>query len=176
MIETYKDIPSFEGHYQASNLGNIKSIKKINGHVVLSPKIDAYGYCEVGLWVKGKVLYRKVHKLVAQTFLENPDNKPQVNHKNFIRTDNKLSNLEWATPQEDADHRAKNNRFIKGDKHYAYGKYGANSKTAKLVLDIQTGIFYDCVKEAADAKNEKYKTLVGKLSGNDNNNTSLRYV
>jgi len=142
----------------------------------MSPKLSKCGYQELALKVNGKKIYYLVHRLIALLYLPNTLNLPQVNHIDANKKNNVVSNLEWATPQEDANHRAINNLTPKGEKHYAYGKFGANHKSAKIVLDTDTGIFYDCVKDAADAKNQKYKTLVGKLSGNDRNNTSLIYA
>ncbi len=176
LIEEYKEIAGFEGRYQVSNTGKIRSIAKLGKWHLLSLRTDVYGYAEVCLWMKRKVFYKKVHRLVAEAFIPNPENKPQVNHIDTDKKNNIYYNLEWATPQEDADHRLLNNLQPKGKNHYAFGKFGANHKSAKVVLDLNTGIFYDCVQDAATAKNIKYKTLIGKLCGNDNNNTSLIYV
>jgi hypothetical protein len=175
-IEKFKEISNFMGRYQISNFGTVKSFAKNREGSILWQRIDKYGYNEVCLWMKQKVYYKKVHRLVAEAFLKNNENKTEVNHLDTIKTNNKVSNLEWATSQENSDHKLINNLQPKGESHYAFGKFGANHKSAKLVLDDATGIFYECVKEAAIAKGVKYKTLVGKLCGNDNNNTTLRYV
>lgn len=175
-IELFKEIPFFEGRYEISNMGRIRSRAKKGKLHFLALRIDTDGYNEVCLWLNRKVHYKKVHRLVAEAFIPNHENKPQVNHIDANKKNNIVSNLEWATPQEDANHRVKNGLQSKGEKHYAYGKFGANHKSAKIVLDTDTGIYYDCVKDAADAKCQKYKTLVGKLSGNDRNNTSLIYA
>ncbi len=176
MLEEYKVIPGYEGRYEISNFGRIRSNAKEGKWKHLWLRINVYGYNEVCLWLKRKVFYKRVHRLVAEAFIHNPDNKPQVNHIDSNKLNNHYLNLEWATPMEDAIHRLKNELQPKGKKHYAYGKFGAAHKSAKIVLDTATGIFYDCVQDAAFAKGIKYKTLVGMLSGGDNNHTSLIYA
>jgi len=178
----WKDINGYEGHYKVNINGDVMSFKRFNktGNksdvFILKPKIDAYGYHEVSLFIGGKVKCMKIHRLVAIAFIENPQNKPQVNHIDANKINNNLSNLEWATPQEDANHRRINNLIPKGKNHYSYGKCGGESKTAKIVLNIENGVFYDCVKDAAKAYDIKYKTLVGMLNGRDNNWTNLIYA
>lgn len=178
----WKDIKGYEGHYRISSFGVVMSLKKFNKSAIesdilmLSPKVDAYGYHEVGLRMDGVVKYMKIHRLVAMAFIENSENKPQVNHIDANKLNNNLSNLEWATSQEDANHRILNGLQSKGKRHYAYGKYGAESRTAKIVVNVQNGIFYDCVKDAAETYGIKYKTLVGMLSGGDRNWTNLVYA
>lgn len=90
MIEIWKDIPNYEGLYTISNLGNIKNKKHL-----LKAHNNGRGYLNVHLYKKGisKIYY--VHRLVGYAFLENPLNLPEINHKNGIRNDNRLENLEW---------------------------------------------------------------------------------
>ena len=103
-MEVWKDIKEFEGYYQVSNYGNVKRIKNIvlysNGNVcthktkILSPEISK-GYKRVTLSKNNNQKRFLVHRLVAIHFIFNPDNLKCVNHKNGIKTDNKLQNLEW---------------------------------------------------------------------------------
>lgn len=112
--EYYVDIEGFEGYYQVSNYGSVRSldrvIKEKTGKtrtikgLVLKPRINRRGYQNVDLKKQGKRKTVSAHKLVAQAFLSNPDNKPTVNHLNGIKTDNNVNNLEWATHSENLSH------------------------------------------------------------------------
>jgi hypothetical protein len=126
MSEIWKDIPEFEGFYQASNLGRIKRLfgviktkkrKRLTWYSmsekcetltvqerILSPGKDFNGYFKVNLNKNGKSKNYFVHRLVALAFIPNPENKPQVNHKDLDKINNNLSNLEWVTHQENISH------------------------------------------------------------------------
>lgn len=90
-MEQWEDIIGFEGLYKVSNLGNVMSIRR---NKLLSKMIDNYGYHVVRLSNKGTFKTFKVHRLVAKVFLDNYSENLQVNHKNEIKTDNQVSNLE----------------------------------------------------------------------------------
>lgn len=102
MKEIWKDIPEYEGLYQASNLGKIKSLERFtnDGHHVMSKILKpslAKGYLKVNLCKDNVAKTIYVHKLVAKTFLDNKENFPCINHKNENKQDNRLDNLEWCT-------------------------------------------------------------------------------
>lgn len=99
--EIWVKIPSFE-NYEASNLGNIRTHNwKNSGQTrVLKPAKCAKGYLKTVLSGKGI----KVHRIIAKTFIPNPDNKPQINHINGIKDDNRAENLEWVTNRENVIH------------------------------------------------------------------------
>lgn len=105
-MEEWKDIPGYEGSYQISNLGRVRTLtrKITNNHVlqgqIVNPILQHSGYLHVGLWKGGKCSQRRVHRLVAEAFVDNPENKPTVNHLNEDKTDNRACNLEWATYRE----------------------------------------------------------------------------
>lgn len=109
-MEIWKDIQGYEGRYKISNLGRIKSLSKMNrkGNEFCSPVRSKQGYRRVVLFKDKKTKTYMVHRLVAQTFLSNPKNKPYINHKNGLKEDNVAENLEWVTSSENIEHAFKN--------------------------------------------------------------------
>lgn len=113
MEEIWKDVKGYEGLYQVSNLGRVRSLGHYgaNGTVayfqhgkILKSRPDKDGYNLVCLYKEKKGKNKRVHRLVAQAFIPNPMNKPTINHKNGIRNDNRVQNLEWATMSENQLH------------------------------------------------------------------------
>lgn len=99
--EKIKFVKGFEGVYSITTLGRVWSHKR---KIWLSPYDVGHGYCTVRLSVDGSQTDRKVHRLVAEAFIPNPDSKPQVNHKNGKKWDNRVANLEWCTARENHQH------------------------------------------------------------------------
>jgi len=108
-MEIWKDIIGYEGIYQASNLGNLRSLNyKRSGKIqVLKPALDNKGYLRTALMKDGKLKTVKVHRIIAQTFLLIINDKNQVNHINGVKTDNSLTNLEWCNNTENQNHAIK---------------------------------------------------------------------
>lgn len=101
MQEIWKDIKDYEGLYQVSNNGKVKSIKR---DIILKSSSNHKGYLYVILCKNNKSKVGRIHRLVAETFIPNPENKPQVNHINGIKADNNVNNLEWCTNTENLKH------------------------------------------------------------------------
>ena len=110
------DCKEFPNHYKVSNFGNVKTkpryVSNHTGKLLVKEKIlkqrkSKKGYKVVDLSVNSKKYYRQVHRLVAETFIQNPENKPQVNHKDGNKENNNVSNLEWVTNQENQLHAVK---------------------------------------------------------------------
>lgn len=102
--EIWKDINGYEGHYQVSNLGRIKSIK-FNKEKMLKPFLTHLKYHRVKLNKNNKAYNYFVHRLVANNFLPALDKTLEINHKDKFRTNNHLSNLEWVTHKENMKHK-----------------------------------------------------------------------
>ena len=103
MIEIWKDIDGFND-YQISNFGNVKSFKRYKDGKIRKNYLNGRGYCFTNMRKNGKYYFKLIHRLVAQAFILNPNEKPTVNHIDGIKTNNNISNLEWATYSENMQH------------------------------------------------------------------------
>lgn len=112
--ERWKDIPGWEGKYQVSSIGNVRTldytitnkngIKRGYKARTLRVKIGPYGYHYVTLYKNDKPYRRRVHRLVALAFIQNPYGYPQINHIDGDKTNNRIENLEWCTPFMNVHH------------------------------------------------------------------------
>lgn len=112
MNEEWKDIKGYEGLYQVSNFGRVKSFQTGSDYILNQVK-DWDGYMQLQLYKNNKPTTCKIHRLVANAFIPNPENKPQVNHIDEDKTNNMVSNLEWATAKENCNHGTHNERISK---------------------------------------------------------------
>ncbi len=122
MKEIWKDIPEYEGLYQASNLGNIKVLNRIvnsgiknNKTVIRKGKLLKQrinqGYYEVALSKDNKKRFLKVHRLIAITFIPNLNNLPSINHKDENKLNNRVDNLEWCSIKYNCNYGTRNQRI-----------------------------------------------------------------
>lgn len=104
--EIWKDIQGYEGMYQISNMGRVKSLRRYSkqNHLlpekILKPCHSKAGYCDVSLYVNGKRYHEKVHRLVAKAFVSNPKGLNEVDHIDTNKDNNKWNNLKWCTHSE----------------------------------------------------------------------------
>ena len=120
MKEIWKPVVGYEGFYEVSNMGRVKSLERKDclGRAVkeriLKQTVTHDGYLVVGLYAGGKLKTLKVHRLVCEAFNDNRDEKPEVNHINENKTDNRACNLEWCTRRENVNHGSRNDRAANG--------------------------------------------------------------
>jgi len=177
MKEVWNDIEGYEGFYQVSNFGNVKSLRRIVkqgwGYRIIPERIlnktTNKGYQYVGLYLNGSNKTYLVHRLVANSFIENKKNKSQVNHINCDKTDNKITNLEWCTPKENMKH-AKENNLIK-----KVSRKGYLNNRSKKVVDLCSGKIYDTVASAALEIGYSQPYLNRMLNGQRKNKTNLKF-
>lgn len=132
MEEIWKSISEYEGMYDVSNLGRIRSHKYINSPRTMANKKDPNGYESIVLCKYGTRNQQRIHRLVAFEFLPNPNNYPVVNHKNGIRNDNRAENLEWCTQSQNLIH----SRDVLGYKRKGESSQGSKNGRA-LVSEEQ---------------------------------------
>lgn len=133
MEEIWKPIKGYEGLYEVSNLGRVKSLSRKSTYTgrmyetkILKPHVNTKMYLDVDLCRNGVQKRHRIHRLVAEMFIPNPNNKPQVNHIDCDKSNNRIDNLEWCDNSENQKH-----AFANGLNHR--GKFGESPK-AKVVL------------------------------------------
>jgi hypothetical protein len=109
-VMEWRDVVGYEGLYMVSDFGMVLNVVMLN---ILTDTPNTDGYPEVSLLKDGKVKKKRVHRLVAEAFIPNPENKPVVNHLDETRWNNRVNNLEWATVSENINHGTRNARLAK---------------------------------------------------------------
>ena len=147
--EIWKPIKDYEGLYEVSNLGRVKSLERKVAHPIVKEKTikekllkyntDKNGYLYVTLYKDGKSKSLKIHRLVAIAFISNPDNKPDIDHINTNKADNRVDNLRWVTKEENMNNpltKEKQKINTSGERHYKYGKRGSECKDSIRVVQL----------------------------------------
>lgn len=154
--EIWKDIPGFENLFQVSTIGNVRTLNHRGSNKIVQKKLsNSRGYLVVGLNKDTSKNISLVHRLVAQAFIPNPDNKPWINHINGIKDDNRLVNLEWCTISENVHH----SFYILNSKRSPgpVGRCGAKSHSSIPICQYDlSGNFikeWDSIRLAAHAMN-----------------------
>lgn len=129
MTEEWKDIKDYEGLYQVSNWGRVRSLNyNHTGKIKIRTNVKASGgYLKIGLNKNGLYKNYSIHRLVAETFIPNPLNLPQVNHKNENKQDNRVENLEWISASGNTNYGTRNEKVSKAN---------TNGKCSKTVLQL----------------------------------------
>ena len=112
MKEIWKDVSGYEGIYQISNFGRVRSFKFSNVRI-LKNIVHSAGYLTVDLRKNGTRKSFKIHRLVALAFIENPNNLPSINHKDECKTNNSINNLEWCTDKYNTNYGTRTERTSK---------------------------------------------------------------
>lgn len=147
---------NMNGLYQVSNLGRVKSLDRpkrnydintglfttitIQGKI-RKPRLTSFGYYTILLSKNGKRKWFFIHRLVAEAFIPNPDNLPEVNHKDENKLNNNVENLEWCDAKYNSNYGTRNKRISKIKTNNTYN--------TKSVLCVETGIVYSSTREAA---------------------------
>ena len=139
MTENWKDIVGYEGLYQVSDKGSVKSIG-YGKERILSPGKLQNGYLRVNLCKNGEKKNLLVHRLVAQAFIPNPDNLPEVNHKDEDKENNSVQNLEWCDGKYNINYGTRNQRVSKPILQYT--KSGKLVREWKSIMDVQRNLGY----------------------------------
>ena len=158
MEEIWKDIPKFEGLYQASNFGRIKSLANKSNHKeekILKQRVDHKGYLQLTLYKNNKKINKKVHRLIAQTFISNYNNLPQINHIDGNKTNNNIDNLEWCNNSYNQLHA---NRMGLNKNRIKRVKEVCNKPIIQLLNGVEINR-YKSLREASDKTGCSYKGI-----------------
>lgn len=158
MKEIWKDIKGFEDWYEISNKGRVKSIDK---RIIMKTNLSKSGYERLCLTKNGKSVHKVIHRLVAEAFIPNPNNYAQVNHKNGIKTDNRVENLEWCSASYNVKHAYVNN--LKSNKKGIYNKLSKPIKQFDKGNNL-IGV-YGSIREAERKTGIKNQSIIQNLKG-----------
>lgn len=164
-MEIWKPVPDYEGHYEVSTMGRVRSVDKVVKHPrnpnmelpkkgrILKYELDKYGYPVVTLCKESKTRTFKIHRLVAFAFIPNPDNLPQIDHINNKKYDNRPENLRWCTTKQNSTWRSA---------YYGFGHNAKHDVLCKETGKVFKGTYaaaYWLISERKTDKTTNYNTV-----------------
>lgn len=179
--EIWKDINGFEGCYQVSNTGKVRSLDRevkcnkgttIAVGRILNQYVHHRGYFKVRLMKSNKGKNFSVHRLVCDAFIPNPENKPHVNHINGVKSDNIISNLEWCTHSENMQHAWDTGLSKITESRIAGSKKNRSSSS----VICENGVVFKSIKDAALHFGVSAGYMSHMLSGHRVNKFNLKYI
>ena len=171
--EIWKPVVGYEDYYEISSMGRVRSLDryargscdsiKLHKGRILNPKIDRDGYCIYNLCKDGQSKSFRGHRLVADAFIPNPDNKPCIDHINCVRSDNRLENLRWVTHKENNNNPITTNRMSTAKKNQEKG----NHQTPIIQYDLNGNFIkqYPTIKEAVMETGTNRTSIISCASG-----------
>lgn len=169
-MEVWKDISGYEGYYQVSDLGRVKSLSRKNSKTerILKAYTTSKGYLRLNFNKDGKSFKPLVHRLVAEAFIPNPENKQQVNHINEVKTDNYIENLEWSTNIENKNHgngiERQRIKMINGKLSISVSQFDKGGNHIKDWISIseakRNGFSETCISSCINGKQKTHKGFV----------------
>lgn len=180
MEEIWKDVKGFEGVYQVSNLGRIRSFLNnrygvCDNQKIIKGSLGKNGYYTVSLYNPATQKRKKllVHRIVAQSFIPNPDNKGVVDHINTNKTDNRVENLRWVTHRENNLNSITLSKTTKASRAYGVTHRGSKSASAKPVgqftLDGSLVCSFGSVVEASEKTGISWRKITHNIHGEQSN-------
>lgn len=177
--EEWRDVVGYEGYYEVSNHGRVRSLDRIDsiganrkGIILSQSKGD--GYCRVVLCRQGKMSTKKVHRLVAETFVPNPNDLPQVNHLDEDGENNFVDNLEWSTHTHNVNHGTRTERALESFKESTSETYiitDPNGKTFEVVSMRQFSLDHNLdpsvMYKVAKGKRPQHKGYTAEIKSHD---------
>ena len=150
MKEIWKPIAGYEGRYEISNMGNVASLKFARGENrrLLKQSKNTWGYSQVTLSKNKEKRNKVVHRLVAEAFIDNPNNLPQVNHIDENKSNNRADNLEWCDSEHNVNHGSRTARV-------------SNTLKKPVIATLPDGTeeYYKSVKDAAEILNISHTSI-----------------
>ena len=154
-MEEWKNVIGYEGLYEVSNKGNVRNVRR---NTLLKLSKNRYGYIQVYLYKNGIRTVFRVHRLVAEAFIPNPDNLPQINHKNEDKSNNCVENLEWCTAKYNNNygHRTENAINTRVKNGYADPDFIGFGLNEKDYMKEYSRIYYERNREKSNEYSKRY--------------------